>query len=113
MIKLSTQGTIFHIEKSRLDAIAFRKPKRSHDIRRACWLCFLKDYSGGEKENTVSVCVCVGTGREGGEGCNTPGRKTSWRLLLQSWLNDEIHFHFCSQIISVGCLLFVTISMCF
>ena len=42
----------------------------------------------------VCVCVCVGVGGgESREENNTKCRETSWRLLLQSWFSDEIHFH--------------------
>ena len=42
----------------------------------------------------VCVCVCVGVGGgESREENNIKCRETSWRLLLQSWFSDEIHFH--------------------
>ena len=42
----------------------------------------------------VCVCVCVGVGGgESREENNTKCRETSWRLLLQLWFSDEIHFH--------------------
>ena len=41
----------------------------------------------------VCVCVCVGLGGgESREENNTKCREANWRLLLQSWFSDEIHF---------------------